>query len=107
MFFVSRVYAFKFEDYFPPAKSFPDLGSLINVIMPNILTIAGIILFIIIIIAGFQFISKAGKLEPAELQKTSGIITATIIGFIIIVAAYWLVRIIEIITGVNIFNSGL
>lgn len=92
---------------FSPAGSFPTIGSLINVLIPNILIFAGIAFLIMFIFVGFQLISKAGALEPAELQKIQATMTMIVIGLIIIVCAYWLVKIIEIVTGVKILSPTL
>lgn len=92
---------------FPPARSFPDIGSLVNILIKNILVIAGIAFFLMFIVAGFRFIQKAGKLEPAEFQKIKDTMSAAVVGLLLIVSAYWLVRIIETITGVNILSPNL
>lgn len=92
---------------FSPAGNFPDIGTLINVLVRNILVIAGIAFLLMFIVAGFRFIQKAGKLEPAEFQKIKDTMAAAVVGLLLIVAAYWLVRIIEIITGVKILSPNL
>ncbi len=107
MFNVPKVYAVSIAPYFSPAATFPTIGSIINVLIPNVLILAGIALFIMIIVTGFQFISKAGKLDATEFQKVSATLTAAIVGFIIVVIAYWLLKIIEITTGVKIINPGI
>lgn len=92
---------------FSPAGSFPTIGSLLNVLIPNILILAGIAFLVMFIFVGFQLISKAGFLEPAELQKIQAALTMIVIGMIIIISAYWLIKIIQIVTGVEILNPNL
>lgn len=91
---------------FPPAGSFPTIASLVNTIIPNILVIAGIVFFIIFVSAGFQLLA-AGQVDPQKLEKTRKTMTDGLIGFIIIVIAYWLVIIIGKVTGVNITEPNL
>ena len=104
-----KTYAVEIDStIFSPAGSFPTIGSLINVLVPNILIVAGIVLFIMFIFVGFQYIRQAGASDPAALQKIWSTLTMIVIGFVVIVCAFWLVKIIEIVTGVNIFKpSGL
>lgn len=92
---------------FPAARSFPNIGTLINILIRNILVIAGIAFFLMFIVAGFRFIQKAGKLEPAEFQKIKDTMSAAAVGLFIIVCAYWLIRIIETVLGVNILSPSL
>lgn len=102
---IPKIYAIEINaTTFPAARSFPDIGTLINILIRNILVIAGIAFFLMFIVAGFRFIDKAGKLEPAEFQKIKDTMAAAVVGLLLIVTAYWLVQIIEIITGVKIFS---
>jgi len=87
----------------PVREVFPTLGSLVSTILPNIFMVSGVILFFLIIAGGFMVISSAGNAEKTDKGKQA--ITGAIIGFVIIFASYWIVQIIEIITGVNILNS--
>ncbi len=107
--FIRPVYAqgVNIGDYFLPAKNFSDIGSLLNIFVRNIFTIGGVVFLAMFVIAGFKFIRKAGKLEPAEFNKVRDTMGAAVVGLVIMFVAYWLVRIIEIITGVSIFNSGI
>lgn len=88
---------------FSPSKNFATAAALINTFIPNILIIAGVIFLIIIIIAGFQMVI-AGQADPQKMQKTQKTLTTAVVGLILIVTAYWLVNIIQTITGVNIIN---
>lgn len=68
------------------------------------MVVAGVIFIIMIIVSGFRFIAKAGALEPAELKKIQDNMAAAVVGLILIVAAYWIILIIEKVTGVKIIN---
>jgi len=76
------------KDSFPPAKNFFSLGSLINVLLPNALTFAGIIALIFVVVAGFTFISHAGQGKSEQAGKDKQAFTAAIIGLMIIFGAY-------------------
>ncbi len=75
---------------------------ILSVIIKNVFVIASIILFIFIIIGGLGMIINAGN---SEKQKQSNkTLSSAITGFIIIMVSYWLIKIIEILTGVQIIS---
>jgi len=88
-------------------ESIGTLGKFITAILPNIYILAGLILFFLLIGGGLMFIVSAGQENPEGAAKGKKAITAAIAGFIIIFTSYWLIQIIETITGINIFESGL
>jgi len=97
----------KIGDFFGPAASFPDVGVVLNILIRNIWVAGGVVFLGMFVYAGIQFLRKAGKLEPAEYAKVQNIMTAAVVGLIIMFVAYWLVIIIEMLSGVKIFNSEL
>lgn len=72
---------------------------LVNLIVRNLFIIAGIILFFIILFVGFKFNYQGTK--GKDEAKT--ILTTAITGFIVMFVAYWIIQILEIITGMQIF----
>jgi len=80
------------------SSQYNSLGFLINLIVRNVFWVAGIILFLMVFVAGFQFIAK-GKQGIEDAKQTA---TAAVLGFVIMFAAYWIVQLIKYITGVNI-----
>jgi len=81
---------------------YSSIGEFIGKILPNVFVIAGLILFVFLLFAGFGIITSGGN--PEKNKQNAGILTATIIGFIIIFGSYWIIQIIEHLTGINIFN---
>lgn len=73
-------------------------ADLVNLIVPNLFVFGGIILMIMIIMAGYKFIANGEK----GLQEAQEIAGNALLGFIIMFAAYWIVQIIKIITGADI-----
>lgn len=73
-------------------------GKIVNLLVSNLFIIAGIVIFIFIIGAGFSFFqdTSKGKDEARTLA------TGAIVGFIIMFAAYWIVQIVAAITGADI-----
>lgn len=73
-------------------------ATLVNAIITNIFAITGVVLFIMIFVAGFKFVTK-GKDGMEDAKK---ILTNALIGFIVMFSAYWIVQIVSLLTGVNI-----
>ncbi len=71
---------------------------LVNLIVKNMFALAGIILFVMLFIAGFKFVTKGKE----GLEDAKKIITASVIGFIVMFSAYWIVQIVSLLTGIKI-----
>jgi len=85
-----------------PYTSEEGLYGILSVIIKNVFVIASIILFVFIIIGGLGMIINAGN---SEKQKQSNkTLSSAITGFVIIIISYWLIKIIEILTGINIIS---
>ena len=75
---------------------------LISLILPNVYIISGIILLIYAVAGGFILVSSGGNTQ--NTQQGQKIITNAIIGFIIIFASFWIIQIIEVITGIPLID---
>lgn len=78
------------------------LNAFISQVLPNIYTASGVLLLVYAVIGGFMLVTAAGNEEQAGKGKQA--LTNAIIGFIIIFASYWIIQIIEILTGVTILS---
>jgi len=83
-------------------EKFPDIGSLITELLKYIFVLAGLTLFILLIIGGFGLMTSGGS--PEKMKAAQGKITSAVIGFIIIFISYWLMRILEIVFGITILG---
>ena len=83
---------------FAPAKSFDTIGSLISVVVQNAFVIAGIIAFVLMVVGGFGIIVGAGG-DPKQLEKGKQAITAAVLGLIVIIGSFWIIQILEVLTG--------
>ena len=78
--------------------------SILSVVIRNLYVLVGIILLIMIFVGGIGMILNAGNTEAAK--KSNQTLSSAVMGFGILIAAYWLVKIIEIIFGLTIFSPG-
>lgn len=70
----------------------------VNLIVPNIFIVAGLIIFGLIIGAGFSFLQESDQGK----QKAKELATGAVVGFIVMFSAYWIVQIVELITGIDL-----
>lgn len=80
------------------AQIYQQPTDLLNILVRNLFVIAGLILFVMILYAGFKFVEmgEKGKEEAKNVAET------VLKGFIVMFAAYWIVRIVEIVIGQEI-----
>lgn len=88
----------KLSDNTKVSDTYTTPAFLVNLLMRNIFVAAGVVLFFMILLAGFQFV--AGGKKGAENAKQ--IATATAIGFALMFSAYWIVQIVKLLTKTNI-----
>ena len=77
---------------------YQSLGAFVSSILPNIYVIAGIILFVILVVGGIMVIASAGQGDEEKTAQGQKAITAAVIGLIIIFASWWIMKIIEVLT---------
>ncbi|MDP2708770.1 MAG: hypothetical protein Q8O93_01800 [bacterium] len=70
-------------------------------IVKNLYFLTGIVLLFFLVAGGLGMIINAGNAE--KQKQSSQTLTSAVIGYLIMFAAYWLVRIVEIVFGVEIF----
>ncbi|MEN9327486.1 MAG: hypothetical protein RI947_294 [Candidatus Parcubacteria bacterium] len=84
----------------PLDSSLNNLGAVINRVVGSLLIpVAAVILFLIFIWGGYDFMMSGG--DPARIKSARAKITAGIIGFILLIAAYVIVRLISYIFGLG------
>ena len=100
---MQQVYAqVNIANTFEPAKNFDTLGKLVSVIVQNAFVIAGVIAFVLLVLGGFGIIVSAGSGDTKKLEQGQKTITSAVIGLLIIVGSFWIVQIIEKLTGLTL-----
>ncbi len=80
------------------------IGDLVSLGIGIAFVVAGIILLVSFIIAGIGLISGAGQNNPEKLEKGKQALTSTVIGFVVVFTAYWIVRLIGQITKLELIK---
>lgn len=89
-----------------PAK-ISDLETVFGNVVRSALGFAGIVLFILLLVAGFKYITSGG--DPKAVEGARKTLTSAIVGLIVILVSYLILVLIETITGVRVtqFNITL
>ena len=101
---MERVFAVNIQSISPTFSQFSNVGDLVNVIVRNAFVLAGVITFVLLIFGGFGFIVGAGAGDTKRVEQAQKTVTGAIIGLLVVVASYWLVQILETITGVPLLS---
>lgn len=91
------------QEYDAPVKNITDVGGLISALASNLYILAGIVLFVLFLWGGFEWIRGAGSDDRDMVGRGKKIILAGIYGFLIIFASYWIIQLVEKLTGLTIF----
>lgn len=97
--------SFKLGEGGPSINAFDTLSKFLFPLVKNAFVVSGILLFVFLIFGGITFIMNAGSGDKEGMEKGKNALTSAILGFSIIFAAYWLVKIVEFITGIDILNA--
>lgn len=95
--------------YFPGARGNltepQNISNIVTAIITGSLSIAGVILLFLLIGGGIAMIAGAGKSDPQSVEKGKKAATSALIGFIVVFSAFWIVKLIETITGLNLIGG--
>lgn len=83
------------------------IGDIFSIILSNAVFIAGFLIVFFVVFAGIGIIRGAGEGSPEKMQTGQKAITAAVIGFIIIFATYWIIQLVEEMTGIAILSPGI
>jgi len=63
-------------------------------------TLAGLILFIMLLVGGFNYLTSGG--DPEKVKKASGTIANALVGFILLISSWFIIRLLSQFTGVDL-----
>lgn len=80
-------------------------GAFISALLPNIIIAAGIVFFFLIVGAGLSLVIGAGaQKSPQEAAKAKAALTWGVIGFLLVISAYFILQAIQYVSGVNLLS---
>lgn len=83
------------------------LNSLVELIMSVGAVVAGVILVFLIVGGGLKVIQGAGSGDSKSAAQGQQAITWALIGFLVVIFAYWGIRLLETIVGVSFTTNPL
>jgi len=86
---------------FPSASPLAQMsvGGIVSSILPYIFSAAAIALLIYLVLGGFQLMTSRG--DPKAAQSAQAKITNALVGFVIVIFAYFIVRLLSQVLGVS------
>lgn len=75
-------------------------SDLINNILPNVYVAAGLIIFFMFILGGFNVMSSGS--DSHKMDEGKKIINFAIIGLLVVFGSYWIIQIVQVLTGLKI-----
>lgn len=82
---------------------YTSVSDLFNNVLPNVYIAAGIVIFFMIVLGGFMIVANAGNAE--KTKDGSKIITSAIIGLLVVFASFWIIQLIQVVTGIQILKG--
>jgi len=82
-----------------------NISKYVSAIIGGAISLAGIVFLFLLIAGGFSMIMGAGKSDPQSLEKGKKAVISALIGFIVVISAYWIVKLIESITGLVLIGA--
>lgn len=85
-----------------PNPGITNFGMVVSAIVKNAFVFAGLISFILLILGGFNVIVAAGDAKKAQQGKAA--ITGAVTGLLLVLGSFWIVQVIEVVSGVHILS---
>lgn len=90
-------------DFFNSPFNKPEsIGGLVTLIVNIVMVLAGVILLFFFIMGGIGLIASAGSGDSQKAAQAQKTVTSALIGFVIVFASYFLVKLIGQLIGINI-----
>ena len=100
-----QVFAVELQSLASDITTIDTFGKLVTTIVKNGFVLAGVVSFVLLIFGGLGIIVAAG--DSKKLESARGRIVGSVLGLIIVVASFWIVQILEKVTGLKLLNPGL
>lgn len=80
-------------------KGLSGVGESVSLFLNIAFVLAGLILLFFFILGGIGMISSAGQDNPQKAEQSKKTLTSAIIGFVVVFASYWIVKLIGQLIG--------
>ena len=76
------------------------ISKLVSLFLNISFVLAGLILLFYFILGGIAMIGSAGKNDPKAAEQAKQTVTSAVIGFVVVFASYWIVKLIGSLIGI-------
>ncbi len=98
-------HAFSISSVFGPASYFTDFGKLASNILTILVSLAGALALIFIIISGIKLVTASG--DPKKISAATSTLTNSIIGLVVVILAFIIIQVVQaFFGGINIIGGG-
>ncbi len=80
-------------------------GPIISNLITAVFVVAGILILFMFVFAGLGMLRGAGESKPEEMAKARKALTYAIIGFTVVFTSFWIIQLIEVLTGSNFITN--
>ena len=77
------------------------VGDIVSMFLNIAFVLSGIVLLFFFILGGIGLIGGAGQDNPQKAEQSKKTITSALIGFVIVFASYWIVKLIGKLVGID------
>jgi hypothetical protein len=84
------------KDGSPVQEVFNSTDDMLNLLVKVLFIGAGMVIFVMIVGAGFAMVQG----ESSDKEKSKKTLTSALVGLVIMLAAYWIMQILQLITGI-------
>lgn len=80
-------------------------ADIVSLVLNIIFVVAGVTVLFLFLFGGFKTISAAGNSDPRSAAQGKEAISAAVVGFLIVFSSYWIVRLLEVMLGVDFITN--
>ena len=77
------------------------IGGIVSIFLNIAFILAGLALLFFFILGGIGMIASAGQNDPQKAEQARKTLTSAVIGFVIVFASYWIVKLIGQLLGIS------
>jgi len=103
---VKPVLAVNLSNIYEPAQKLggnnATFSTLLNPLISNVLTLSALAAFLIIIVAGFKYITAGG--DKAKAEQSARMLNYSLVGLALVATAFLITRIVGSIVNIDLFN---
>lgn len=85
--------------------TFFDLEIMVKNIIQVALTLGGIAVFVMLIVGGFKYLTSGG--DPKQTASANSTITMAIVGLLAAIGAWFILKLLADLTGIDLFTFSL